>query len=398
MRAPLIRATLLLGLTACAGDPTATGAPPVVTVAVGTPEKVMDWRRDRCEDLDLPDVQARALRSPEAGGLLLVSGNAPRNYVMAGPGFGTLRRRCDAPVLVSEDSWQAAAYGNQEWVAAVYREGGVVHALVHNEYHDPVAPNCLPGVTDPGNPCWWNSITYARSLDGGLTFTRAPAPARVVAAPPLPWHPGTARGGPGPSGYFSPSNIVRGPGGLFYSMLFAIPDPARPAERGTCLMRTATLGDPASWRAWDGSGFTVRMGSPFHGGGGTPCAFVARDSIRDLSGSLTWNTFLERWVLVGSWVGPAAGGGFVCGTYFALSEDLLAWSAPRLVRQAPLPFPPCQTTNPGPGAEMYPSLIDHDDVTDSFERTGRTAWLYFVRWNQGLDRDLWRAPVTFLRQ
>lgn len=357
----------------------------------------MDWSRDRCEPLDVPDVHARAIRSPDAGGIVLISGNAPRNYVMAGPDFQRLRRRCGTPALSSQDDWHPQSYANQEWIAAGYRDGAVVHALIHNEYHDPFAANCLPGITEPGNPCWWNSITYARSMDGGLTFRQAPAPARVVAAPPNPWDPGTARGGPGPSGYFTPSNLVKGAGGFYYSFFFAIPDPMRQGERGTCLMRTATLGDPASWRAWDGTGFTVRMTSPYHGGGGPPCTFVARDSIRDLQGSLTYNTYLERYVLVGSWVQPKTGGGYTCGTYFALSEDLLTWSAPHLIREAPLPYPPCQTANFGPGSEIYPSLIDHTDTTDNFERAGRSAYLYYVRWNQGLDRDLLRIPITFAR-
>ena len=34
-------------------------------------------------------------------------------------------------------------------------------------------------------------------------------------------------------------------------------------ERGMCVIRTATLDDPTSWRAWDGAGFDLQMTSPY---------------------------------------------------------------------------------------------------------------------------------------
>lgn len=50
---------------------------------------------------------------------------------------------------------------------------------------------------------------------------------------------------------------------------------------------------------------------------------------------------------------------------------------------------------PAPTSILYPSVIDHEDETPSFERSGRTPYLYFVRWNRGLDRDLVRVPLAF---
>ena len=47
---------------------------------------------------------------------------------------------------------------------------------------------------------------------------------------------------------------------------------------------------------------------------------------------------------------------------------------------------------------LYPSIVDHADTTVNFERAGRTAHLYYVRFNDGgLDRDLMRVPITFTR-
>jgi hypothetical protein len=390
----------VLTLAACGTDasgpapltPADTAASPgLVTVTLGTPERVLQYRTQACEALDLPDVQARAFRRAD-GMLVLVSGNAPRNYWMAGSGFASLSRVCQ-PVLVSGDQPDAASFDNQEWITSVYRVGSLVHALVHNEYHDPTAANCKPGDTSPANPCWYNAVTYAVSVDGGRTFTQATTPAHVVAAAPNRWDPVVPRGAPGPYGYFSASNIVRGPDGAYYAALFAIPYRDRQAERGTCMLRATNLADASSWRAWDGAAYTLRLQSPYVAAGTPACAFVSRAEIGDLHGSLTYNRFLERYLLVGASI-VSAEGTVACGDYYSLSRDLIHWTPKRRIRPVQLPNAACGSTGPE-GSEIYPSLIDHADTTANFEITGRTPHLYYVRWNQGLNRDLWRVPLSF---
>jgi hypothetical protein len=374
-----------------ASPPDTAASPGIVVLTLGEPEVVMRYRGQACEEEDLPDVQTRAFRRSD-GRIVLISGNAPRNRAMVGGDFDSLERDCQ-PILESADSPDPETFANQEWVLATYREGAVVHALVHNEYHDPVAENCRPGDTSPANPCWYNAITYARSTDEGRTFRQEPAPGRVVAAPPDPWDARSDRGAPPPYGYFTPSNIVRGPDGAFYTVIFAIPRRDEQTNRGACVLRTTDLSDPSGWRAWDGTGWTLRLGSPYADGPGTPCTFVSRPEIQDLHGSLTYNTYLERYILVG--VGARnVPGGVECGFYLSLSRDLVHWTPRRLIREAKQPFPHCSDGSPD-GSEIYPSLIDHRDTSVNFEFTGRTAHLYFVRWNQGLDRDLLRQSVTF---
>ncbi len=363
----------------------------IVETATGAEQTVMLYQRDTCRaarGLDLPDVQARAFRRTD-GTVVVVSGNAPVNYWMTGPSFDELRRDCNA-VLTSGDKADAASFDNQEWILATWREGEIVHALVHNEYHDRVAPNCRVGVNDPSNPCWWNAITYARSSDGGRTFTQGPAPGHVVAALPTPWSAASPRGAPAAHGYFTPSNIVRGADGFFYSMFMSIPDPANP-QQGTCVMRTNNLGDPASWRAWDGSGYNLTMRSPYTVGGQPaptglrPCTPVAPETIGSLHGSLTWNNYLERYVLVGNYAS-----GSTCGSFLSYSADLLRWSRPQLLLEGTLPYPPCERPE---GSFIYPSLIDHESPSVNFETTGARPHLYYVKWNRGLDRDLVRRPL-----
>jgi hypothetical protein len=394
-------AVLVLATAVLFGRVPAVAAPDLdVRVTLGTPEVVMDYSTMSCRrggGMDLPDVQARAMRRPD-GSLLVVSGNAPLNFSLTGPDFDHLTRDC-APILVSGDSPLASSFDNQEWLLAVFRDGETIHGLVHNEYHDPVAANCRPGVTDPGNPCWYNAITYARSTDGGRTFSQVPAPGHVVAALPYPWDPTAPRGAPPPHGYFTPSNIVRGPDGAFYSMFMSISDRATSAQ-GQCVMRTTDLSDPASWRAWDGTGFNLPMPSPYDAAGNpaptgrAACTPVSARAIAGMGGSLTYNTYLARYLLVGSGVFSQSGAQ-VCGTWFSLSTDLIEWSTPRLLMPGKLPYAPCNDGGAPDGSLIYPSLIDHGDTDPNFEHTGAAPHLYYVRWNQGLDRDLLRVPVTF---
>lgn len=384
--------------------------PPVRVEVVGEPEVVMRYRRDSCRAAggwDLPDMPARAVRRPGDEWILLFAGNAPGFYVLLGPDFGSLRRDCSSPVLRSGDSPYPHTFDNQEWIISVYREERTLHALVHNEFHDPHAPTCKAGATDPSNPCWYNAITYAVSLDGGRTFQQLPAPHHVVAAAPHPWNPVSPqpcrRGScpPPPYGYFGGSNIVRGPDGYYYAMFMAIPDPARTALRGTCLMRTATLADPSSWRAWDGTGFNLPMPSPYDAEGNPrptglpPCTFVAPQTIGTLHESLTYNDYLGSYILVGSGVFPVDGA-LTCGVFFSLSRDLLHWSQPHLIFPTKLPYPPCTADGTPDGSLLYPSLIDHGDVTPNFEVTGQSPYLYVVRWNSGLDRDLLRIRLRLV--
>jgi hypothetical protein len=380
-----------------------TLTPILATVTLGAREIVIDWTTDRCEDLDVPDGPARFVRAQD-NSLVLFSGNAPRYYVSRGAGFGSLARDCSQSVLVSKDLPTAESYENYEWPWAIYRDGASWHALVHNEFHDPVAATCQPGNSAPGNPCWYNSITHAVSTDGAKTFTKPLAPAHVVAPAPNAWVaplPGEVPVGNGTvEGYFNPSNIVHASDGYYYSFLMAIPTRNWTEAQGLCAFRTNTLADPSSWRAWDGSGFNLRMTSPYvTGSPATVCSFL--DTVMT-QGQVEYNTYLERYMYVSVSQGPYdVAGRMVCGFFYALSADLVHWSRHQLLVEAQLPWCPADLQQPGvldPQTVLYPSIVDHADTTVNFERTGRTPYLYYTRFNVGLDRDLVRVPLTITRQ
>ena len=159
-----------------------------MSVTFGERELVFDWTTDRCEDLHLPDQPARFVRAAD-GELVLFDANAPTYYVSRGADFDSLLPVCDPPALVSADLQAPDSYENWEWIWAVYREGTSWHTLIHNEFHDAVAPTCKVGDPSPANPCWYNSITYAVSTDSAYSFVKPSPPAHVVAPAPRVWTP-----------------------------------------------------------------------------------------------------------------------------------------------------------------------------------------------------------------
>jgi len=384
--AALAGLVVALSLSGCGGGSSSSPPPPPrgITFSFGSEEIVFNHSTDSCEPLDVPDTPAHAVRLAD-GGLMLADGDAPRNYAMFGADFSSLRRSCTAPTLVSDDLTNPDSYDNQEWIHSVYRDGNLIHALIHNEHHDPIASDCKPGDSSPANPCWYNSITYAVSTDGGYTFTHAVPPAHLVAPPPEVWNP---QGPPPPYGYFNPSNIVLAQDAFYYSAFAAN---ARNGPQQTCVMRTQTLGDPASWRAWDGNGFNLQMTDPYAVPPSSLCSSVASGIAQP---TLTYNTYLGKYMMVGSAV---VGNPSVCGAGYALSSDLVHWTDFQIMRAAYFTYPPCQ---PPAGSDVttYFSIIDHNDATANFEKPGQTPYLYYTRIQYAngvtLNRDLVRVPMV----
>jgi hypothetical protein len=378
---------------------------PRIGVTVGTAKEVVfDYTADRCADLvlpgkppllDIPDQPARFVRA-EDGSLVLFDGL----YLSRGKDFASLKRDCSWPPLGVAFLPTPESYENMEILWSVYREGSRWHGLIHNEFHDAVASTCRPGDPTPSNPCWYNSITYAVSTDGARSFSKPSPPAHVVAPTPQAWVPPKA-----PAsyyyveGYMSPTNIVRGDDGYYYAMTTRFPDAPSSESAGLCVIRTDNLGEPAGWRAWDGGGFNLRMTSPYvTGRTASPCKFLKTDMA---SGHLVYNTYWGRYIQVAQWE-KWIEGRYVCGIFYALSADLIHWSEQQLLAEVKV-WNGCSTDPQGPGVLEpvqvgYSSIVDHADATINFERTGRTAYLYYTRFNDGgLDRDVVRVPLTFTR-
>jgi hypothetical protein len=154
-------------------------------------------------------------------------------------------------------------------------------------YFDPKV-NWGPDPCPSGDPnrCKMIALTYARSTDGGRTYAHPSPPDHLVATLPYRYRPDG-----GLYALWQPSNIVAHPSdGYYYALVQLARHPAdEPVNvQGTCVMRTRTVGDPGSWRAWDGEGFNLAFINPYRqaveNSEAQTCTLVSVDEI----GALTY--------------------------------------------------------------------------------------------------------------
>lgn len=346
--------------------------------ATGPAEVVFRYAADACDARDIPDAPARAIRTADGGVRLFAPHDVNRG--LAGPRLDAVKPDCRVAYRGGEKD-DPAAFDDRAWLAAfASRDGRTVHALVHNEFQGHRRPALCP--SGKYMECWNNSITAAVSTDGGASFRRD----GLVAALPSRYRGDLGRH----AGYFNPSNIVTRDG-FFYSLVFAVG--LDPQKGGTCLMRTDRPEDPASWRAWDGSGFTVRFVDPYRDSD-NPAAHVCAPVGKGSLGSPVSSVVLHR--PTGLYVATlAAARPEGMGVFVATSPDLISWS------KAVLALPMTISGKQGCGeaaAWNYPSLLDPDSPTRMFETVGDRAWLYLTRFNLkdcklAMDRDLVKVPV-----
>jgi hypothetical protein len=355
----------------------------------GLEETVFDWSQDACAPDDIPDIPARAFR--DAQGRVQLIASYYTNRRMIGPDLDHLSRDCGV-VMPSNYNSDPTMFDDRELLHSTYTpDGKTVFGLVHNEYQG----NSHPGRCPSGEniECWYNAVTLAVSTDGGLSFGHAPPPGHLVASIPYPYAPDS-----GPAGIFQPSNIVR-KDGHYYTLLRV--QQYRDQPPGTCVMRTTDLADPNSWRAWGGSGFDIRFIDPYLEPDERPqdhiCRPVSYDEIQLMVESLTFNTYLDRFLLVGTALEQDRQGGPVFGIYYSTSENLIDWTPRELVVEVESRHT-YRCGDPDPVA--YPSVLDPDSSSRNFDTTGKRAYLYFTRYNyeackETSDRDLVRVPIEF---
>jgi hypothetical protein len=376
------------------GDQTRVGISNLEPVEIiGPQQTVFKWKTQACEPRDIPDAPARAYRDADGRVHLLASAHVSR--AMVGPDLDHVKHECRV-IMRSPLDAQPRLYADREWIASPYTtDGKTVFALIHDEYHgnQHAVGHCFTGTL---LECWYNAITLARSDDGGLSFHPAePPPGQLVAATPYRY-----KRFAGPFGIFQPSNIVfNSKDGYYYVLMFA--KGYRAQEEGSCLMRTNDLAKASSWRAWDGSKFSVSFVNPYVvrvASKSHLCEPVSPDKIGTMTQSLTYNTYFGKYLLVS----PA--GKYsprkrrtVWGVYYSLSGDLIHWSEPKLIRETELTWTyRCGDADP----VAYPSVLDPKSRSRNFETTGRRPYLYFVRLHysscaQTFNRDLVRVPIEF---
>jgi hypothetical protein len=387
LRWGLFAAAALIGVIGPLGAPLA-----YADVRISGPEKVVfDWSTQRCEDWSIPDAPARAFRSSDGRVHLWLSHFQTRS--MIGSDFDHLQIDCriNFEGLSSSDP---AMYSDRQWLTAPYTlDGRNVYALVHSEYQGWRFGLCPSSQV---NACWYNSIRFARSTDGGDTFREGFAPQDLVATIPIPYAAGA-----GLAGMFQPSNIVKSPKDGYYYAMARVITPGN-LVRGSCVMRTKNLPDPKTWRGWNGSRFSVSFVDPYREviepASDHLCMPVAPAQIQEMIESLTYNTYLRRFLLVGQAVN-VENGSLVWGFYYSTSSDLIHWSQRQLLMPATFRW---STSCPTQEPITNPALIDHSSTSRSFETTSQGAYLYYTRYHyigclMTLDRDLVRVPITITK-
>lgn len=244
-----------------------------------------------------------------------------------------------------------------------------------------------PCVSNIRDNCFMMSITFAISTDGGKTFTQPDSPDHLVATMPYRFRPNL-----GEVGLWQPSNIVQHPtDGYYYALMESdIHFAGKPWNQGMCVMRTKTLQDPKSWRAWDGADFNLRFANPYLEAIPNPekatCHLVSQNNVGALSYSLTYNTYFGKFIAVGTDSNSP-----IKGFYYSLSDDLVHWTPRKLLMEAVFG----QQTNWTPPWLAYPSLIDPNSPARNFDVTGQYNYLYYTRIvnMNPLEFDLLRVQV-----
>jgi hypothetical protein len=307
-------------------------------------------------------------------------------------------------VLGSNENPDPAAFDDKQWLASVYTtDGRTIYGLAHVEYQGNAHPGRCPSAEY--FRCWWNVLALVVSTDGGRSYRRQGPRNGLVASVPYRYEPDL-----GVEGHRNPSQIVRNPADGYYYAVTGQDVLARPGvqrEGGTCLIRTRNLADPTSWRTTDESGaFTRSFIDPYTQSVGPPRSHLCGTYLETRPGGsllnpgLSWNTHLQRWLLVGSdQVDPRTDPSRTkWGVYFSVSKDLVivTWTTQKLLLERNMAF---VYTCGEPDPIMYPAIVDHASTSRSFETTGARAYLYYSVFHyrgcqQTLDRDLVRVPIT----
>lgn len=354
-------------------------APGLAIQVVGSQVPAVPGARPGCDPLDIPDAPARAIRLQNGEVQLYASHFHSR--VERGPGLLNLKHDCQVVFRGAEND-DPAAYNDRAWIVSPWTDGTTIWTIVHNEFQGHRRPNLCP--SKQYMDCWYNSLTAAASRDAGRSFLRMPGRALVAA---LPYRYDQV--GLGHHGYFNPSNIAT-LNGAQYMLTFATH--AGLQQEGNCLLRTLHVDQPASWRAWNGSDFSVAFIDPYAGPQtpeGHVCEPVGVNRLR-------WPvTSLVRHQGSGLFIATMLNGARGGGVYYATSADLIRWSEPAALMPG-IGQGAFTCTDLPPIA--YPSLLDPTTDDINFATVSNNPSLFFTRFNvtncrTGMDRELFRVQL-----
>jgi hypothetical protein len=315
---------------------------------------VFDYRSMSCGADDMPDAPVRAVRLLDGTVRLFASSSG--NYTWSGKSVDELERDCRSSYRGKLDD-DPSTFDDRGWISSVWtQDGKMVSALVHIEFHGHRRPMLCPSVKYV--ECWYNSIVTVQSSDGGQTFVRDDSPGMRI-APRARFRPG------GQAGFFSPSNVVAKDGRLFF---FAYAARHGDQQLGNCLWRLPPSGSEQRLAYWIGSGFEDVWESPYLDVvSSPPCRVVSRLPAPVASVVRHEPSGLFIAILA------TANGKQGSGIYTSESSDLVTWSEPRRLIDAPVRS---NFRCGGPQPLLYPSLIDPRSKDRNFGIIGNDVYLF----------------------
>ena len=351
----------------------------------GTEETVFRWRKDRCDNGDIPDAAARAFR--DRSGQVHLIASSDDNRALIGPTLEQVRRDCHV-VYRAAGRDAPSDFDDKGWLESFYTSDGVnVLGLVAMDYHpDRHRKRCGAAGMDAGK-CWYAAVTATFSTDGGRTFGASrDGQTRLVVAPDRRFDPDKVN----TVGALVPSNIVKKDAFYYFLVSFLSDDRGRDGEY---LLRSADPADISAWRGWDGSGFSVVTRDPYKA---TSVAGPTYAPLPDLRFSPVRSLLAIKGGFLAISIAPDYLGRGLSAVVGQTSADLFHWSRPTLVMQLPLYTP--RATSRGPIGYYYPSILDGQSHALNFDCIGSEPFLYLtkIRFGKGLDRDLVRFPLKMI--
>jgi hypothetical protein len=264
---------------------------PLPIPILGPIEVVIDWPTNHCNcsqafnnspgctdanDPDVADTPPRAYVDANGAIHFWATDAESRASIAAPSSSGALIKNCTVAVP-SAFNCDVTQFNFQTWLHSPYLfdDGLTAIAFVHMEYHGWSCANVSKCTNSNGGDCALEAIQQFESIDGGWSWQPSgglPAPANLVAVSPYTYEFSRDVFNHSEIGFGDPGTIVRGRGvdSDNYYVLISASNPAIGTMgyfglqiRGQCLLRTTTPRDHTSWRAWDGTDFTVRFTNPY---------------------------------------------------------------------------------------------------------------------------------------
>jgi hypothetical protein len=395
---PLLLTAVAAAQTATQTHSTATPSTPTITgTLVGPRTAVFTTPQDSCMPNDIPDAMARAFRD-YTGTIHFITASTDL-FQSLGPTLDSLQRSCE-PAYRSANDTNPAHFNDQVWIDSFFTfDGKNIAAPSHTEYHGwAITGECNVEGNNQYSACEYDSDTYHQSNDGGYHFESFEAPANFVAGVPYKYEIGR-----GPLGYSVDTNVVEF-GGWYYAVATdwtwppncsgtTGPHRCRVPSGGSPI-RTKNVFDPASWRGWNGTDFSLTFADPYSGPVSRPEQHVYSpvpymgfiNAINVYGGSQSANLVVATlWDYWDGALGPP-------GLYLTTSADLLHWSKPTLV----VTVKELSAHDPkGSFLYAYFSLLDPSAPDLNFATIGDHPYLYYVRLNNNnvYDRVVFRQQV-----